>query len=75
MDRSVRVHALPVKSIDRNIGITKIRSAMKHHYAFRQGMFHFGHAMVTTEQRVRVKAYLTAICYNLLRARFLDWIA
>jgi hypothetical protein len=35
----------------------------------------FGHVMVTTVQRVRVKTYLTAICYNLVRARFLDRIA
>jgi IS5 family transposase len=38
-------------------------------------MFHFGHVMVTTVQRVRVKTYFTAICYNLVRARFLDRIA
>ena len=44
-------------------------------YAFFKGMFHFVHVMVTTDQRVRVKTYLTAICYNLLRARFLDRIA
>ena len=39
------------------------------------GMFHIGHVMVTTVQRVRVKTYFTAICYNLVRARFLDRIA
>ena len=35
-------------------------------------MFHFFHVIVTTVQRVRVKTYLTAMCYNLVRARFLD---
>ena len=75
MDRSVRGHPLPVKSIRRNIRISKIRSAVEHPYAFLKGMFHFGHVMVTTVQRVRVKTYLTAICYNLVRARFLDRIA
>ena len=72
MDRSVRGHPFPVKSIRRNIRISKIRSAVEHPYAFFKGMFHFGHVMVTTVQRVRVKTYLTAICYNLVRARFLD---
>ena len=38
-------------------------------------MFHFFHVIVTTVQRVRVKTYFTAMCYNLMRARFLDRIA
>ena len=75
MDRSVRGHALPLKSIRRNIRISRIRSTVEHPYAFFKRMFHFGHVMVTTEQRVRVKTYFTAICYNLVRARFLDRIA
>jgi len=29
------------------------------------------HALVTTVQRVRVKTYFTAMCYNLVRSRFL----
>ncbi|MDA8055591.1 MAG: hypothetical protein M0Z77_08115 [Thermoplasmatales archaeon] len=45
---------------------------MEHPYGFMKRMFHFAHAMVTTVQRVRVKTYFTAICYNLVRARFLD---
>jgi IS5 family transposase len=36
------------------------------------GMFHFGHVMVMTVLRVRVKTYFTAVCYNLVRARFLN---
>ena len=55
MDRSVRGHPLPVKSIRRNIRISKIRSAVEHPHAFFKGMFHFGHVMVTTVQRVRLK--------------------
>ena len=54
MDRSVRGYPLPVKSIRRNIRISKIRSAVEHPYAFFKGMFRFGHVMVTTVQRVRV---------------------
>ena len=48
---------------------------MEHPYAFFKGMFHFAHVMVKTVQRVRVKAYFNAMCYNLVRARFLDRIA
>jgi IS5 family transposase len=62
MDRSVRGHPLPVKSIRRNLRIPRIRSAVEHPYAFFKGMFHFFHVMVTTVQRVRVKTYFTAIC-------------
>ncbi len=72
MDQSVRGYPLPVKSIRRNIRISKIRSAVEHPYVFFKGMFHFGHVMVTTAQRVRVKTCLIAICYNLVKAGFPD---
>ena len=75
MDRSVRGHSLPMKSIRRNLRISRIRSIVEHPYAFFKRMFRFGHVMVTTVQRVRVKTYFTAICYNLVRSRFLDRIA
>ena len=48
---------------------------VEHLYASMKRMFGFAHTMVTTVQRVRVKTYFTAMCYNLLRARFLDRIA
>ena len=35
-------------------------------------MFQFFHVMVTTVRRVRVKTYFAAVCYNLVRATFLD---
>ena len=72
MDRSVRGYPLPVKSIRRNLRISRIQSMVEHPYAFFKGMFHFFHVMVTTAQRVRVKTYFTVMCYNLVRARFLD---
>ena len=75
MDRTVRGHPLPVKSIRMNLRISRIRSMVEHPYAIFKGMFHFGHVMVTTVQNVRVKTYFTAMCYNLVRARFLDRIA
>ena len=71
----MRGHPLPLKSIRRNVRISRIRSAVEHPFAFMKRMFHFFHVMVTTVQRVRVKTYFTAMCYNLLRARFLDRIA
>jgi len=45
---------------------------VEHPYAFFKGMFHFGHVMVTTVQRVRVKTCLIAICYNLVKEGLLD---
>ena len=75
MDRSERGHKLPIKSIRRNLRISRIRSVVEHPHAFSKGMFHFGHVMVTTVQRVRVKTYFTAMCYNPMRARFLDRMA
>ncbi len=35
-------------------------------------MFHFDHVMTTTDQRVRVKTCLIAICYNLVKEGLLD---
>ena len=75
MDRAVRGHNLPMKSIHRNLRISRIRSLVEHPYAFMKRMFGFAHTMVTTVHRVRVKTYFTAMCYNLMRARFLDRIA
>ena len=75
MDRAVRGYRLPMKSIRRNLRISRIRSMVEHPYAFMKRMFGFAHTMATTVQRVRVKTYFTAICYNLMRARFLDRIA
>ena len=75
MDLSVRSHKLPMKSIRRNLRISRVRSMVEHPYAFFKGMFHFFHVMVKTVQRVRVKTYFTAICYNLMRSRYLDRIA
>ncbi len=75
MDRAVRNHRLPIQSIRRNLRISRIRSLVEHPYAFMKRMFRFSHTMVTTVQRVRVKTYFTAMCYNLMRARFLDRIA
>ena len=72
MDRAVRGHKLPMKSIRRNLRISRIRSLVEHPYTFIKRMFRFAHTMVTTVQRVRVKTYFTAMCYNLIRARFLD---
>ena len=73
MDRSVRGYKLPTKSIRRNLRLSRIRSMVKHPYAFFKEMFRFGHVMVATVQRVRVKAYCIAVCYCLVRTRFLNW--
>ena len=66
---------MPIKSIRRNLRISRIRSAVENPYACFKTMFLFFHVMVTTVQRVRVKTYFTAVCYNLVRVRFLDWIS
>ena len=57
MDRVVRRHPLPIKSIPRNLRISRIRSMVEHPYAFFKRMFHFDHVMVTTVKRVRVQTY------------------
>ncbi|MDS0257005.1 IS5 family transposase [Thermoplasmatales archaeon AK] len=75
MNRAVRGHPLPVKSIRRNLRISRVRSIVEHPYAFFKGMFHFFHVMVTTVQRVRVKTYFTAICFNLMKSRYPDRVA
>ena len=61
MDHSVRCHPLPIKNIRRKLRISRIRSIVKHPNAFFEGIFRFGHVMVTTVQEVKVKTYLTAV--------------
>jgi IS5 family transposase len=61
MDRSVRGHKLPLKSIRRNLKISRIRSMVEHPYTFFKGMFHFFQVM-STVKRVRAKTYFTAMC-------------
>ena len=75
MERAVRGYPLPMKSVRRNLRISRIRSMVEHSYAFLKRMFRFDHVMVTTGKRVRVKTYFTSICYNLARVRFLDRVA
>ncbi len=75
VDRSVSGHKLPVQRIMRNRRMPNIRHMVEYTYAFMKRMFHFAHVMITTVQLVRVKAYSTAICYSVMRARFLDRIA
>ncbi|CAC11523.1 hypothetical protein [Thermoplasma acidophilum] len=41
MDRAVRNHKLPMKSIHRNLRISRIRSLVEHPYAFMKRMFGF----------------------------------
>ena len=50
MDRTVSGHPPPVKSIGRNLRISKIRSrsAVEHPSAFIKNMYHFFHVMVRT---------------------------
>ena len=53
MDRAVRGHPLPMRSIRRDIRISRIRSMVEHPCAFMNRMFHFAHVMVTTVSSVR----------------------
>jgi len=57
----------------KGINGTMDRSVRGHPFAFMKGTFHFFHVMVTTVQRA--ETYFTAMCYNLVRSRFLDRIA
>ena len=75
MDRSVREHPQPIRSIRRNLRIFRTRSIVEHPPEECIRMFHFDHVMVMTVLRVRVKTYFTAVCYNLLRARLLNQTA
>ncbi len=74
MDRSVSEHTLSVQIIRSNLGISTIRLIVEHQYAFMKRMFQFAHVMVTTVERLRVKTYFTAICYNLMMSLHLDKI-
>ena len=72
MDQSISSHLLPVKSISRNLRISCIRSMAGHKCAFMNELLNLSITLTPIVQRVYVKTYYTAMCYNLLRARFPD---
>jgi IS5 family transposase len=72
MGISLRDYPFSVKRMRRNLGISRIILTVEHPYAFCKGMFYFGHVIVTTVQRVKVKTYFTIVCNNLVRAGFID---
>lgn len=72
--RAVWDHKLPNKIILRNLWISRTRSLVGHPMHPLENV-PLRTILVTKVQRVRVKTYFTAMCYNLMRARHLDRMA
>ncbi len=66
MDKAVRGHKLPMKSIRRNRRITRKRSRGERPYSVMKGIFHGGHVFITTVPRVRVKNMFMCLGHNLI---------
>lgn len=67
MRRAVRDHPLTIRDEHRNRRINRKRAPGERPYAVIKRIFHAGHVLVTTLQRVRVKMTFACLCYNLLQ--------
>jgi IS5 family transposase len=65
MDRAVRGHPLPVKSIRRNLRISRKRTPGERPYSVIKRVQNCGHTPVTMARRVRVKMTFVNMAYNL----------
>lgn len=67
MAKATRNHPLSLKAKRRNKAISRVRSLVERPYAVMKRVFHAGHVMVTTVERVNVKCLFSCISYNLYR--------
>lgn len=74
MEREVKGKKLTVKSIRRNLRISRKRSKGERPYSVIKRIFHGAHVLVTTVIRVRVKAMFMCLAYNLFNFISLRWI-
>lgn len=62
---------LSFKDVHRNNRISKKRRRVERHYAVIKRVFNFGHVLVTTIPRVRVKTMFVLFCFNLYQLQTL----
>ncbi|KYC46838.1 MAG: Transposase DDE domain protein [Candidatus Methanofastidiosum methylothiophilum] len=62
---------LSFRDIHRNNRISKKRCKVERHYAVIKRVFNFGHVLVTTISRVRVKTMFTLFCFNIYQLQTL----
>lgn len=67
MKRATRNKPLSIKDKRRNKAISRVRSLVERPYAVMKRVFHAGHVMVTTVERVNVKCLFSCFSYNLYR--------
>ena len=67
MRRGVRGHPLGVRDRLRNGRISRRRAPVERAFAVLKRVFHAGHVLVTTVERVHVKMVFTCFCFNLLQ--------
>jgi IS5 family transposase len=67
MRRGVRGHPLGVRDRLGNRCISRRRASVERAFAMLKRVFHAGHVLVTTVERVHVKMVFTCFCFNLLQ--------
>lgn len=67
MRRGVRGHPLGIRDRLRNRRINRRRAPGERPFAVIKRVFHAGHVLVTTVQRVRVKMVFACLCFNLVQ--------
>ena len=69
MKKATRNHPISTKDKRRNKAISRVRSLCERPYAVMKRVFHAGHVMVTTVERVHIKNLFTCFSYNLYRMK------
>nr|WP_319540446.1 IS5 family transposase [uncultured Methanospirillum sp.] len=67
MKKATRNHPISTKDKRRNKAISRVRSLVERPYAVIKRVFHAGHMMVTTVERVNLKNMFTCFSYDLYR--------
>jgi len=67
MKKATRNHPLSTKDKRRNKAISRVRSLVERPYAVIKRVFHAGHVMVTTVERVNLKNLFSCFSYDLYR--------
>ena len=71
MRRAVRGHPLGIRDKLRNRRINRKRAPGERPFALIKRVFHAGHVLVTTVQRVHVKMVFSCFCFNLIQLKTL----
>ncbi len=73
MNRGARGRPLAITEKRRNRAISRVRRVIERSFAVIKRIFHRGHVLVTTLERVHIKNMFSAFSFNLVQLKTLKW--